>query len=62
MLDRMLETDFMRMQVDSAVRIGTGSAVFEVALDGAAYVAKLTADLVMAPRKQLYLNEMVSFG
>ncbi len=40
MLDRMLETYLVRVQANSAVGIGTGSAVFKVALDGAAKMGR----------------------
>ena len=47
MLDRMLKTNLVRVQANSAVGIGTGSAVFKVALDGAAKMRELAADLVV---------------
>ncbi len=46
----------------SAVRIGAWRAVFQVALDAAAEMAELAADLVVASGKQLDFDEMVALG
>ena len=59
MLDRMLETYLVRVQANSAVGIGTGSTVFKVALDGAAKMRKLAADLVVPACKKFYLNQVI---
>jgi hypothetical protein len=59
MLYRMLKTYLVSVQANSAVRIGTGSAVFKVALDGAAKMRKLAADLVVTACKKFYLNQVI---
>lgn len=48
------------MQTYSSVGIRPRSAVFQIALDDAAYPRKLAADLVMPSRKQLNLKQGVS--
>ena len=46
----MDETDFVGVQADASVGVGTGCPVFQVTLDDTPGVAELAADLVMAPR------------
>ena len=62
MLHRVLETDFVGLEADASVRIGPWGPVFQIALDAAAQVAELAADLVMAPGEKFDLQQMVSLG
>ena len=50
------------MQADAAVRVGTGCAVFEVALNGAAHVRQLAAYLVVPACEQFHFEQGVAFG
>ncbi len=59
MLDRVLETYLVGVEADAGVGVGAGSAVFEVPFDGTSYATQLAANLVVAARKQFYLNEMI---
>ena len=42
------------MQADTAVGIGTGETVFQVAFDGTAHFGKLATDLMMTAGFQVY--------
>ena len=49
-----------REQRDTAVGIGAGSAIFQVALDGQADGSQLAAYLMVAAREQLHLEQLVA--
>ena len=50
------------MERNAAIRIGAGRPIFQVAFDRTADCRKLAADLMMSPRKKLYLYKMVAIG
>ena len=50
------------MEGDAAVRVRARRTVFEVALDRAAEVGELAADLVVASGEKFHLNEPVAVG
>ena len=56
----MDETDGTGMEGDAAVGVGPGRTVLEIALDGAADVCELAADLVMPSGHEFHLDEMVA--
>ena len=58
----MLETYAAGMEADAAIGIAARCAVFQVAADGAADGGELAADLMMAPRVEMHLEEMVAVG
>ena len=47
------------MQADTAVGIGAGKAILQVALDGAAHLGQLATDLMVAARLQVHLQQAV---
>ena len=49
------------MQGDASVGIGTRSPVFQVSLDDASHAGELAPDLVMSPREQFDLQQMITF-
>ena len=59
MLDRVFETYLVGVEADAGVGVGAGGSVFEVPFDGTSYATQLTANLVVAARKQFYLNKMI---
>ncbi len=58
----MKESDAVSLQADASVGIGTGCAVFQVSLDGAAYVGELAAYLVMPSGEEFHFQKMVAVG
>ncbi len=62
LLHRVDEPDGAGVERDASVGVGAGSAVLEVALDGAADVGELAADLVMTAGEEFHLDQMIAFG
>ena len=56
----MREGDAAGMQTDAAVRIGAFGTILQVAPDGAAHVCQLTTDLMVAPRAQVDLEQVIA--
>ncbi len=59
--DGMDEGNLPGVQADAAVGIAAGSAVFEVAFDGAADVGELAANLMVPAGQQFHLHQVVAF-
>ncbi len=62
MRDGVFQFQVPGVQADAAVGIAAGSAVFQVALDGAAYLGQLASDLVVPACMQLYLQEVITIA
>ena len=58
--DGMDEADAAGVEADAAVGIAALHPVFQVALDGAANLGKLAANLMVTPRLETHLNERVA--
>ena len=56
----MDQGDAVRLEADAAVGIRTRRAVLEVALDRAAHVGELAADLVVPAGQQFHFDEMIA--
>ena len=59
---RMLKGDFVGMQADRGIRVGTRVAVFQVTFDWAADVRQLATNLMMSAGKQFYFKKIVIVG
>ena len=59
LFDRMDEGDLSCVQADAAVRIGTTSAILQVAFDRTAYSRQLATDLMMTTGEEFNLKECV---
>ena len=56
----MCEADTACVERDTAVGVAAGCPVFQVSFDMASDVGELGADLVVATREEIYLNEMIT--
>ena len=57
---RVRKSDAAGMEVDAAIPVAARGAVLQIALDGAAYARKLTADLMMTAREKFHLNQGIT--
>ena len=58
----MDEADFVGVETDAAVRIGSRRTVFEIAFDGASDAGKLAADLVVPSREEPDFQNVIPVG
>ena len=56
----MDEADGPGVEGDAAVRVGARRSVLEVALDGAADVGQLAADLVVTAGEEFHLDQVIA--
>lgn len=56
----MREGDAAGMQTDAAVRIGAFGTILQVALDRATHVCQLAADLMVASRTEVDLQQVIA--